>query len=96
MTAEKNNDAYFTPGMKEWFFYRRGMSPAEFEAERIYVQDCFEDYVSGDIEPLWKQMLSGEITEGMRKCRVYREGMTMEEFRREYKELGRRAEAGEI
>lgn len=53
--TQENKDAYFTPGMKEWCFYREGMSPEEFEAEYRYMGEHFDEYRAGTYKPMWKQ-----------------------------------------
>ena len=52
--AENKNWA--TPSMKEYPFWREGMSADEYEREREYYQKNFEDLViTGKYIPLWKQ-----------------------------------------
>ena len=52
--AENKNWA--TPSMKEYPFWREGMSADEYDREREYYQKNFEELVmTGKYVPLWKQ-----------------------------------------
>lgn len=54
LTPEQRSN-YFTAGMKEWVFYREGMTPEEYEAENEYLMHHFEEYLNGTYLPMWKQ-----------------------------------------
>ena len=47
-----------TPGMKEWVFYREGMTEEEYNEEYMYLNDHLEDWKKGRYKPLWKQRKS--------------------------------------
>lgn len=51
--AIENNWA--TPSMREFVFWRNGMTPDEFDAEREYYYKHMEDVQNGTYIPLWKQ-----------------------------------------
>ena len=44
-----------TPTLKEVPFWREDMQPEEYDLERKYFAEHFEDYTNGNYEPLWKQ-----------------------------------------
>ena len=52
MTEDKN---WATPTLKEAPFWREGMTPEEYDVEREYFDEHYEDYTKGNYEPLWKQ-----------------------------------------
>lgn len=49
-----DND-WATGTLKETPFWREGMTPEEYEAERDYLNNHFQEFINGDYEPLWKQ-----------------------------------------
>ena len=51
----KTKDFEFTFGMREYPFYRKGMSLEDWKAERKYMSDHLKDVRSGKYKPLWKQ-----------------------------------------
>lgn len=44
-----------TSGMKEWEFYREGMSIEEYERERECLGEHFDEWLNRTYVPLWKQ-----------------------------------------
>ena len=54
MTGEMNYGP-ITPGVKEWEFYREGMTVEEYEREREYLGEHFEEWKNHTYIPLWKQ-----------------------------------------
>lgn len=48
-------DEWATPGMKEWVFWRDGMTQEEYDAEYRYFYEHIEDWQNGTYQPLWKQ-----------------------------------------
>jgi len=51
-----NNTDDWAPGqLKEAPFWRKGMTPEEYEKEREYFLDNLDKYPLGGYEPLWKQ-----------------------------------------
>ena len=50
---EENNWANAT--LKEVPFWRDDMRPEEYEVEREYLANHWEDYICGTYLPLWKQ-----------------------------------------
>ena len=50
---EKNDWA--TPSMKEYVFWREGMTPEEFEKEREYYIRHLKEVKEGKYKPLWQQ-----------------------------------------
>lgn len=44
-----------TATLKEAPFWREGMTPEEYDEERKYFDEHYEDYTKGNYEPLWKQ-----------------------------------------
>ena len=54
MTEDKN---WATPSLKEAPFWMEGMTPEEYDAEREYFDEHYEDYVKGKYKPLWKQKM---------------------------------------
>ena len=51
---EEKND-WANSMIKEYPFWRDGMSPEEFDAERDYFYRHFEDYKKKRYKPLWMQ-----------------------------------------
>lgn len=51
-TTEENS---FSFGMKEYPFYREGMTIEEWRAERKYMAEHMDDVKKGTYNPLWKQ-----------------------------------------
>ncbi len=47
-----------TPSLKEVPFWRYDMTPEEYENERNYFIEHFEDYKRGKYTPLWKQNIN--------------------------------------
>lgn len=52
--VDDEND-WATPTLKEYPFWREGMSSLEYENERIYYYKHFKDVENGTYKPLWKQ-----------------------------------------
>ena len=51
-----------TPSMREFIFWREGMSPEEFEQEReYYYQNLYTAVRDGTYLPLWKQELQKRV-----------------------------------
>ncbi len=46
-----------SPGMKEYPFWKEGMSVEEFEKEREYYQKNFDKVLDGTYQPLWKKAI---------------------------------------
>ena len=44
-----------TPTLKEAPYWREGMQPEEYERERTYFYEHYEEYIKGEYKPLWKQ-----------------------------------------
>lgn len=55
---EEKND-WATPGMKEFVFWKDGMTPEEFEAERKHYYEMMSRGKRGEYTPLWKQGKAG-------------------------------------
>lgn len=52
------NKDWATVSMKEYPFWRDGMTPEEFEKERAYFYAHTSDLKTGKYLPLWKQAVS--------------------------------------
>ena len=50
---EESRD-WASPGIKEYPFWRAGMTVDEFEKEREYYQKNFDKVLDGTYTPLWK------------------------------------------
>jgi len=53
LTEVKNNWA--PPTLREMPFWRDGMTPEEFDREREYYYDHYDDLKNGTYKPLWRQ-----------------------------------------
>ena len=53
-TRENKND-WATPSLKEAPFWRDGMTPEEYDAEREYLGRNYHLLIQGTYKPLWKQ-----------------------------------------
>ena len=53
LMEEKPND-WATPSMKEFEFWRDGMTPDEFEKERDYFYTMISSGKRSEYKPLWK------------------------------------------
>ena len=49
------NSNWATGTLKEAPYWRDGMSPEEYEVERVYFYQNWDQYVNGAYVPLWKQ-----------------------------------------
>lgn len=49
-----------TATLKEAPYWREGMQPDEYNAERLYLYEHIEDYTRGTYLPLWKQNMETE------------------------------------
>lgn len=49
------DDDWCTPGMKEAPYYYDGMTPEQYEEERVYLAEHIDEYTSGAYKPLYKQ-----------------------------------------
>lgn len=56
----KVNHGPIPPGGEEYPFYRKGMTPEEWETEREYHIAHFQEWIDGTYQPLWKQALNKE------------------------------------
>ena len=54
-TTNKMDEYEFTFGMRQYPFYRKGMSLEEWRAERKYMSNHLDDVRAGKYQPLWKQ-----------------------------------------
>lgn len=52
---EKAIESWATHSMREFIFWRDGMSPEEFEKERDYFYQNIDMVRKGEYVPLWKQ-----------------------------------------
>lgn len=53
-TEEKNSD-WSTATLREVPFWREGMTPEEYDAEREYLGRNWDLFLKGEYVPLWKQ-----------------------------------------
>ena len=44
-----------TPSLKEAPFWRVGMTPDEYDKEREYFDNHYDEYIRGNYLPMWKQ-----------------------------------------
>ena len=58
-TIQEKNDDWATPSLKETPYWRDGMTPEEYEAEREYFGRNYHLWKDGTYEPLWKQREHG-------------------------------------
>ena len=50
-----SNDEWASGQIKEAPYWRKGMTPEEYDEERTYFFANINKYFSGTYEPLWKQ-----------------------------------------
>lgn len=58
--------------IKEVPYWREDMTPDEYEIERTYFNEHWEDFVAGKYNPLWKQAYNqknGEIAMNYKPCK---------------------------
>lgn len=48
------DDDWCTPGMREAPYYFEGITPEQYEEERVYLANHIDDYVKGVYKPIYK------------------------------------------
>ena len=50
-------DDWSTPTLREAPFWRDDMTPEEYDIEREYLANNWDDFTKGKYKPLWKQKM---------------------------------------
>ena len=63
---KRENSDWTTPSIREWIFYREGMTPEEFEEEYNHYWKCVSEGRMNDYKPLYKEIKVSN-TSGIKK-----------------------------
>lgn len=55
--TQENNEDWAIPTLKEVPFWRKGMTPEEYDVGREYLGKNYHLFINMTYEPLWKQRM---------------------------------------